>query len=110
LEDGGMEMNVKKKSNVMGISRQPFLAQTTIDQKQLENVEYFKCLGRMITNDARCTREIKSRIDITKAAFSRKKNIFTCKLDLNLRKKLVKCYSWSIAFYCAETWTLREVD
>jgi hypothetical protein len=34
---------------------------------------------------------------------------FTSKLDLNLRKKLVKCYIWSIALYDAETWILREV-
>jgi hypothetical protein len=27
-----------------------------IDQKQLENVEYFDYLGTMITNDASCTR------------------------------------------------------
>jgi len=27
-----------------------------------------------------------------------------------LRKKLVKCYIWSIAIYGAETWTLRAVD
>ena len=26
------------------------------------------------------------------------------------RKKLVKCYIWSIALYGAETWTLRAVD
>jgi len=31
-------------------------------------------------------------------------------LDLKLRKKLVKCYIWSIALYGAETWTLRAVD
>jgi hypothetical protein len=31
-------------------------------------------------------------------------------VDLNLRKKLVKCYIWSIALYGAETWTLRKVD
>jgi hypothetical protein len=31
-------------------------------------------------------------------------------LDLELRKKLVKCYIWSVAFYGAETWTLRAVD
>jgi len=30
--------------------------------------------------------------------------------DLELRKKLVKCYIWSIALYSAETWTLRAVD
>jgi hypothetical protein len=81
-----------------------------IDQKQLENVEYFNHLGSMITNDARCTREIKSRIAMAKAAFNKKKNLSTSKLDLNLRKKLVKCYIWSIALYGAETWTLRKMD
>jgi hypothetical protein len=28
-----------------------------------------------------------------------KKTILTSKLDLNLRKKLAKCYVWSIALY-----------
>jgi hypothetical protein len=35
-----------------------------IDQKQLENVEYFSYFGSMITSDARCTREIKSWIAV----------------------------------------------
>jgi hypothetical protein len=74
-----------------------------IDQKQLENVEYFNYLGSMITSDARCTREIKSRIAIAKTAFKKKKNLFTSKLELNLRKKLVKCYIWSIALYGDKT-------
>jgi hypothetical protein len=53
----------------------------------------------MLTNDGRCTREIKSRISMAKAAFSKKKTPFTSKLDLNLRKKLIKCYIWSMAFF-----------
>jgi replicative superfamily II helicase len=81
-----------------------------IDQKQLENVDYFNYLGSMITNYARCTREIKSRLAMAKAAFNKMKTLFTSKLDLNLRKKLVKCYTRSIALYGAETWTLRKVD
>ena len=36
--------------------------------------------------------------------------LFTSKLDINLRKKLVKCYVWSMALYGAETWTLRATD
>jgi hypothetical protein len=31
-------------------------------------------------------------------------------LDLELRKKIVNCYIWSIALYGVETWTLRAVD
>jgi hypothetical protein len=60
--------------------------------------------------DASSTREIKSRIAMAKAAFNKKKTLFTSKLDLNLRKKLVKCYIWSVALHGAETWTLRKVD
>jgi hypothetical protein len=59
----------------------------------------------MITNDARCTRETKFRIVVAEAAFNRKKTLLSSKLDLNSRKKLVKCYIWSIALYGAETLT-----
>jgi hypothetical protein len=59
---------------------------------------------------ARCTREIKARIVMAKAAFNRKKTLFTSKFDLHLKKKLVKCYVWSITFYGAEMWTFRKVD
>jgi hypothetical protein len=47
---------------------------------------------------------------MAKAAFNKKKNLFTSKLDLNLRKRLVRCYVWSIALYGAENWTLRARD
>jgi hypothetical protein len=104
-----MEMNVKK-TKVMRISRQPFPVKIMIDQKQLENVESFKYLGSILTNDGRCTCETKRKIAMAKAAFNKKRIPFTSKLDLELRKKLVKCYIWSIVLYGAETWTLRAVD
>jgi len=63
-----------------------------VDQNQSENVEYFSYLGSVVTNDVRCTREIKSRIAVEKAAFNEKRALFTSKLDVNLRKELVKCY------------------
>ena len=50
------------------------------------------------------------RYGTTIAAFNKQKALFTSTLDLELRKKLVKCYIWSIALYGAETWTLRAVD
>jgi hypothetical protein len=54
--------------------------------------------------------EIKSRIAKAKAAFNKKRALFTSKMDLELRKKLVKCYIWSRALYGAETWTIQAVD
>jgi hypothetical protein len=47
---------------------------------------------------------------MAKAAFNKKRVLFTSTLDLELRKKLMKCYVWSIALYGAEIWTLRAVD
>jgi hypothetical protein len=99
----------QEKTKVMTISRQPAPIISMIDQKQLEYVEYFNYLYSMITSDARCTREIKSRNAMAKAAF-KKKTLVTSKLDLNLRKKLVKCYIWSVVLCGAETWTLGKVD
>jgi len=81
-----------------------------IDQKQLVNVESLKYLGSILTNDGRCTCEIKCRITMDKAAFNKKRALFTSTLDLELRKKLVKCYIWSIVLYGAETWMLQAVD
>ena len=72
-------------------------------------MEYFNYFGSLIY-DATFTHEIKSLIAMAKEAFNKKKVLFTTKLDENLRKKLVKCCIWSMAFCGAETWTLRELD
>jgi hypothetical protein len=104
-----MEIKVEK-INVMRISRKPFPVKIMIDQKQQEIVESFKCLVSILTKDGRCTCEIKCKNAMAKAAFKKKRALFTSKLDLELRKKVVKCYIWSVALYGAETWTLREVD
>jgi hypothetical protein len=46
---------------------------------------------------------------MAKRAFSKKKTVFTNKLDLNVRKELVKCYVRSIALYGVKTWTLWKI-
>ena len=47
----GMEVNVEK-TKVMKTSRQPSSMRSMIDQKQQENVEYFKYWNIMVINDA----------------------------------------------------------
>jgi hypothetical protein len=64
---------------------------------ELENVKSYKNLGSMLTNYRRGTYEIKSRIAMPKAAFNKERVLFTSKMDLELRKKLVKRYIWSSA-------------
>jgi len=45
-------------------------------KKKLENVEYFNCLGSMITIDERGTQEIKSKISMGKTALNNKKTFY----------------------------------
>jgi hypothetical protein len=71
----GMEMNVEK-TKVMRISRQLFPVKIMIDQKQLENVESFKYFGSILTNDGRCTCEIKCRTVMAKTAFNKKRAFY----------------------------------
>ena len=47
---------------------------------------------------------------MAKKAFSREISLLTSKLNIELRKKLVRCYVLSIAFYGSETWTLRKLE
>jgi hypothetical protein len=101
------------KNKVMRISRQSLPLKIMIDKKKkLQNVESSKYLGSMLTNDGRYTCKIKSRIVTAKAAFNKKRALFTSTLDLELRKNLVKCYIWrrALRVYGAETGTLRAVD
>jgi len=83
-----------------------------IDQKQLDSVEYFNCLGSVITNNARCTgkRDITCRIVMEKSIIQQQVDFFTGKLHRNLRKTLEQCYNWSIALYGAETGTFLKAE
>jgi hypothetical protein len=47
---------------------------------------------------------------MAEAAFNKKSSRFTSKMDVELRKKLVNCYIWTIALYGTEASTLRAVD
>jgi hypothetical protein len=47
---------------------------------------------------------------MAKATLNNKKTLFIRKLDISLRKKLVKWYIWGRALYGAENWTLWKVD
>jgi hypothetical protein len=72
-----MEWKECGKTKVMRNSSQQSPVQIVMGQKQLEYVEYFKYLCSVITNDARCTSEIISRIAMAKAIFNGEKKNFS---------------------------------
>jgi hypothetical protein len=71
-------------------------------RKQLENVEYFKHLGRLITNDATYTRDINFTIAMANATFNRKKNLHQ---QIRLKFKEETCEVLNLEH--TEKWTLR---
>jgi hypothetical protein len=91
------KINADKKVTVMTISRQPSLPHIMIDEKKLEIVEYFNCLGSMVTNNARCASTIQYRI--AKAAFKRKKTFhqqtgFKFKEETSEMPHLERSFEW----------------
>jgi len=54
--------------------------------------------------------EIECRITMTKAAFNKMRALLNSTMNLEMRKKLVKCYIWSLVLYGDEIWTLRAVQ
>jgi len=82
----------------------------SIDGQQIEQVSQFECLGSTISDDGYCDKEIKSRIAMARIVFQDTKKLFIGKMDLELKKRIIKCLVWSVATYAAETWTLMKVD
>ncbi|KAJ4446078.1 hypothetical protein ANN_12770 [Periplaneta americana] len=57
----------------------------------------FKYLECTISSNMSCCQEVKRRIAMAKEAFNRKKSAFCGPLEKELRKRLVKCFVWSVA-------------
>jgi hypothetical protein len=47
---------------------------------------------------------------VRKSGIQQDEDSFNQKIELNLMKKLAKCYIWSVVLYGTETWTRRELD
>jgi len=75
----------------------------------VEQVSQFRYLGSLISEDGYCMKQIGSRTEMAKKVFMEKK-LFTGKMNLELKKRIMKCLVWSVALYAAETWTLTQTD
>jgi len=75
---------------------------------QSKQVQEFRYLDNLISDDGYCVKEIVSRIGMAKKVFKDKRKLFKRKMNLELKKRIVKCLVWSVAMYAAETWTKRS--
>ena len=105
----GMRIN-RKKTKVMKIGREQGRLNIEVDGKVLEQVGHFKYLGSLLAEDGYCEKEIRARVAMAKDIFERHRSLFTASFDPQLKKRLIKCFVWSVFLYGSETWTLKKAD
>jgi hypothetical protein len=112
LEETAKEYDMKvnvKKTKVMVVSKEEGkIANIVIDGQRIEQVEKFKYLGAVISQDNRCIKEIKARIGMAKDAFNKRKELLNKRFSKKLKKKMVKTLIWPVALYGCETWTMNK--
>ena len=110
-----MKINVKK-TKVMRVCRNGSKREGSnsinilIEGQLVEQVNQFRYLGSLISDDGTCTAEIKSRIAMAKNAFNKRRELFSKRLSKELKKRVIMTIVWSVALYGSETWTLRKYE
>ena len=88
----GIRINVQKNKvmciSLKGNSRMKIY----IDEQQIEQVTQFRYLDSLITEDGYCRKEIGSRIGMAKKIFQDKKKLFPGKVNLETKKRIIKCW------------------
>ena len=103
-----MKINIKKTKTMVVSKQQGIKIEILVDGQRLEQVKKFKYLGALLTEDGRCTDEIKVRIGMAKDALSKRKELLTRRISKAIRKK--KTLIWPVLLYGCETWTLRKEE
>ena len=104
----GLRINVAK-TEVMGITkrRERLMVNLNIEGAALYQVDKFRYLGSLVSEDGRCDDEIRARIGMAKSDFGSMRRILTnMSLGGQLRLRLLRCYVWSGLMYGCESWNI----
>ena len=76
----------------------------TVDNGAIKQVDSFVYIGQLLTEDTKCEKEILHRISIARGTFNKMKSTLTNRnINLETRKRILKCYVWSTLYYGVET-------
>src|SRR5215469_7385752 len=84
--------------------------QIMVDGEQVEHVKQFQYLGTWLTEDSRSSVDVKCRIALAKVAFNSMKELFTSRLQMPLKKRIIKTVMGPVLLYSCETWSLRKKE
>ena len=106
----GLKLNAKK-TKVMHIGDENTQGIIRINRSNLENVNDFKYLGSIKSNNGSCGKDIKTRIGMAKQKTVEYNNIWKDRgIPLGLKLKILESLIWPILTYGCEAWTLRKYE
>ena len=104
-----MERKELGKIYVMIFTREPSPVHVVIDQRKLNNVEYFKDLGKLTKNDA--TLYVKMILGLPcKISIQQEKCAFCRTLNINCKDESSKVMHLGHRYFLFWNWTFREAD
>ena len=101
-----MKINIQKTNTMLVCRDGGGVVNITVDGQRVEQVQSFKYLGSIISEDGRSLTDVKYRIALAKEAFNKSKELLTKGLSQTLKKRLVKVLIWSVVQYGCETWKM----
>jgi len=106
----GLKINVQK-TKTMTIGKQHEDLEVTLENKALEQVTEFVYLGGLITEDGRCTKDIKRRIGLACAMFGKLNKIWKGNsISTRTKMKLYGAFVIPVLLYGSECWCMRRED
>jgi len=74
----------------------------------VEQFLQYKYLSSWITEDGKCESDVKARISMAKDAFWKQKELLQGKINLRVKKRILRCYIFPVMKYGCERGTLKE--
>src|SRR6218665_3678861 len=106
----GLNINVEK-TKTMTIGKHQKTVEIKIEGQTLEQVTEFIYLGGMITEDGRCTKDIKRRIGLASAMFGTMNKVWRSNnITTATKVKLYGTFVIPVMMYGSECWCLRKED
>jgi hypothetical protein len=111
--DFGIKINIHKTKFMVFENNSEITSNETLKIESISLTKEIKVkyLGTWIVKEADNKTEIKSRIEQARQAFTSMQKLM-CNRDLSIeiKKRMLNCYVWSVLLYGAETWTITKAE
>jgi hypothetical protein len=106
-ERKGLCLNCKKTECLVISKKDRPTCTLKVKDQIIKQTSSFNYLGSLITEDARCVREVNRRIALAKATFSKLDNILRNRaLSMKIRLRVLDCYVYPVLMYGSEAWSI----